>query len=87
VTVQLRFPTDSWVEVYDARGRKLFYDVATGGSSQTVSGRGPLRVVLGMATGVSVAVDGRDAAIPQGAIRGEEARFVVTESGSLVRSR
>ncbi len=87
LTVQLRFPTDSWVEVYDARGRRLFYDVATGGSSQTVTGRGPLRVVLGNATGVGVAVDGRDKAIPNSAVRGEEARFVVTESGSLVRSR
>jgi cytoskeleton protein RodZ len=87
VSVQLRFPADSWVEIYDARGRRLFYDIAASGSVQSVTGRGPLRVVLGNASGVAVEVNGRAASIPAAALRGDEARFQVMESGSLVRSR
>ena len=42
--VTLRFAADSWVEVYDANGEKLFYDVGTADSSRTVSGTPPFRV-------------------------------------------
>jgi cytoskeleton protein RodZ len=85
--LRLTFPADSWVEVYDARGRRLFYDVAASGSVQSFNGRGPLRVVLGNAAGVGVEVNGQGAAIPANAVRGDEAKFVVTAGGSLVRSR
>jgi cytoskeleton protein RodZ len=85
--LRLSFPADSWVEVYDARGRRLFYDVAASGSVQSFSGRGPLRVVLGNAAGVGVEVNGQGTAIPANAVRGDEAKFLVTTGGSLVRSR
>ena len=78
---------DSWVEVYDSRGERLFYDVASAGSVQSVTGNGPLRVVLGNAAGVSVEVDGQAREIPEGAGDGEGARFVVNRSGSLSRAR
>lgn len=83
----LDLTNDSWVEVYDSRGERLFYDVASAGSVQSVSGRGPLRVVLGVAAGVTVEVDGQSREIPAGAIDGEGARFVVNRSGSLSRAR
>jgi cytoskeleton protein RodZ len=85
--LKLELTNDSWVEVYDARGERLFYDVASAGSVQSVSGRGPLRVVLGNAAGVTVEVDGRAREIPGNAIDGEGARFVVNRGGSLARSR
>ena len=85
--LKLDLTNDSWIEIYDSRDNKLFYDVASAGSVQTVSGRGPLRVVLGNATGVSVEVDGAAREIPAGAIDGEGARFVVNRSGSLARAR
>ena len=84
---KLDLTNDSWVEVYDSRGERLFYDVASAGSVQSVSGRGPLRVVLGNAAGVTVEVDGQAREIPAGAIDGEGARFVVNRSGSLARAR
>ena len=59
------------------RKQKLFFDVASAGSVQTVSGRGPLKVILGNAAGVTVEVDGRAREIPASAIDGEGARFVV----------
>jgi cytoskeleton protein RodZ len=85
--LKLELTNDSWVEIYDARGERLFYDVASAGSVQNVTGRGPLRVVLGNAAGVSVEVDGQARGIPANSADGEGARFVVNRSGSLTRSR
>jgi cytoskeleton protein RodZ len=85
--LKLELTNDSWVEIYDSRGERLFYDVASAGSVQSVSGRGPLRVVLGNAAGVAVEVDGESRSIPANAADGEGARFVVNRSGSLSRGR
>jgi cytoskeleton protein RodZ len=85
--LKLELANDSWVEVYDSRGERLFYDVASAGSVQSVEGRPPLRVVLGNSLGVSVEVDGQRREIPSNAADGEGARFVVNRSGSLSRSR
>ncbi len=85
--LRLVLSSESWVEVYDSRGERLFYDVASAGSVQSIEGRPPLRVVLGNAAAVSVQVDGQAREIPAGAVDGEGARFVVNRSGSLSRSR
>ena len=85
--LKLGLTSDSWVEIYDARGERLFYDVASAGSVQSVAGRGPLRVVLGNSAGVTVEVDGQARSIPANAADGEGARFVVNRSGTLTRSR
>lgn len=85
--LKLALTNDSWVEVYDARGERLFYDVAGAGSVHSVSGRGPLRVVLGNAAGVTVEVDDKAREIPTAAVEGEGARFVVNRSGTLSRAR
>jgi len=83
----LELSGESWVEVYDSRGERLYYDVASAGSVQSLEGRAPLRVVLGNAAGVSVLVDGQSREIPSSAVSGEGARFVVNRSGSLSRAR
>jgi cytoskeleton protein RodZ len=85
--LKLELTTDSWIEVYDARGERLFYDVASAGSVQSVAGRPPLRVVLGNSAGVTVEVNGERREIPAAAADGEGARFVVNRSGSLSRAR
>jgi cytoskeleton protein RodZ len=85
--LRLELSSESWVEVYDSRGQRLFYDVASAGSVQSIEGRAPLRVVLGNAAAVGVQVDGQSRNIPSGALDGEGARFVVNRSGSLSRSR
>ena len=85
--LRLELTSESWVEVYDSRGARLFYDVASAGSVQSIEGRPPLRVVLGNAAAVSVQVDGQSREIPASAVDGEGAHFVVNRSGSLARSR
>ena len=85
--LKLELTNDSWVEIYDSRGERLFYDVASAGSVQSVEGRPPLRVVLGNSAGVAVEIDGQRREIPTYAQDGEGARFVVNRSGSLSRAR
>jgi cytoskeleton protein RodZ len=83
----LRFAEDSWVEVYDANGARLFYDIGAADTTRSMTGPAPLRVVLGNPAGVAVSVNGREAVIPDAATRDGEARFVVNRSGRIVRSR
>lgn len=83
----LNFSADSWVEVYDASGARLFFDVGVADTTRTLTGPAPLRVVLGNPAGVAVSVNGRQAVIPDAAMRDGEARFVVNRSGRIVRSR
>lgn len=84
-TLTLRFSEESWVEVYDAAGGRLFYDMGTPDSVSRVTGATPLRVVLGNAAGVAVALDGRDVAVPDSVIRGGLARFDISR-GRIERS-
>ena len=84
--LRLELSNESWVEVYDSRGQRLYYDVAGAGSVQSISGRPPLRVVLGNAGAVAVQVDGQPRDIPSNALDGEGARFVINRSGKLSRS-
>lgn len=84
--LKLELAGDSWVEVTDARGAKLFYDVARAGS-QSFEGKPPLRVELANAAGLTVEVDGQARELPAGALVGEGARFIVNRSGSLSRAR
>lgn len=83
----LDFTGDSWAEVYDANGERLFYDVGAAGTTRILAGPAPLRVLLGNPAGVTVSVNGREAVIPDAAMRDGEARFVVNRNGRIVRSR
>ena len=49
----------SWIEVYDAGGQRLYYDLAPAGDSINVSGAGPLQVFLGNSPGVSIQLNGK----------------------------
>lgn len=64
VELRLDFSGDCWAEVTDATGQRLFFDLGTDGRSVTLSGVGPLRVLLGNFENVAVSVDGAEYAIP-----------------------
>ncbi len=87
VDVTLHFSSDSWVEVYDAKGERLFYDVGSADTSRSLTGEPPLRVVLGNAPGVSLEVNGRAAPVPPSAVRNDAAQFVITRSGRIGRAK
>lgn len=80
----LKFNADSWAEVYDATGQRLFYDVGAASSTHTVRGPAPLHVVLGNAAGVTLAFNGRPAAVPASTQPDGSSRFVINAHGHTV---
>lgn len=58
VHVQFVVTQASWIEVYDAAGKKLFYNLAPAGDKLALSGTGPLDVFIGNAPGVSIELNG-----------------------------
>jgi cytoskeleton protein RodZ len=85
--LRLHYAADSWTEVYDAHGKRLFNDLGAADTVRTLSGTAPLKVVLSHAPGVAVEVDGQAVAIPERALRNDGAQFVINSSGRLVASR
>jgi cytoskeleton protein RodZ len=80
----LKFASDSWAEVYDASGQRLFYDVGAAASAHTMKGPAPLRVILGNASGVAVEYNGRPALIPAGVQPDGSTRFIINAHGRTV---
>jgi cytoskeleton protein RodZ len=85
--VVLRYSSDSWTEVYDANGARLFYDVGTANTAQTIVGTPPLRIVLGNASGVAVQVNGHNVPITQLALLDGSVQFSINRSGHVIRSK
>ena len=77
VRFSMVFEQDSWVEIRDARGRRLYFGMAISGATPSVQGAPPLDVLLGNARGVELQVNGQGFAIPSGSRRGRTARFQV----------
>ena len=83
VSLQLRFATDSWVEVYDGAGKAVLYDLGKGGSDRSVTAAAPLSVTIGNAPAVSVAVNGRAVTTPPLPAGQTVARFSVGPDGAV----
>ena len=49
---------DSWVEIYDRNGNRLFLDLARGGKNYIINGNSPFDILLGAAKEVSVEFNG-----------------------------
>lgn len=79
----LRFSAESWAEVYDSNGERLFYDIGPADSVRTFKGVPPLRVVLGNAPGVAVEVNGRIADLATLTHPDGSAQFVVGRAGRV----
>ncbi len=52
--VKLRFSRESWVEIRDGSGRKIFSQLNAPGTDQVVSGLPPLSLIVGNANGVQL---------------------------------
>jgi cytoskeleton protein RodZ len=77
----LKFSAESWAEVYDAAGERLFYDVGPADSVKTFKGTAPLRIVLGNAAGVVVQVNGHVADLASVTHTDGTAQFSLTRAG------
>ena len=56
--VVFRMSADSWVEVFDAGGERLFMNLARAGEVLSLTGTAPFSVLLGYTQGVSVEFNG-----------------------------
>ncbi len=80
VTMVLKFIEDSWVEITDSSGQRLYFNLAKSGSELNVSGVAPFDVLLGYAIGVTIQYNGKPFdLIPY--IRGKMARFTLGKAG------
>jgi hypothetical protein len=55
----IQLAKESWVEIYDRGGGRLYYGLAGEGSEIVVEGAGPLRVLLGDVEGATVDYNGK----------------------------
>ncbi len=83
VSLQLRFATDSWIEVYDGTGKAVLYDLGKGGTDRTVTAVAPLSVTVGNAAAVGVSINGRAVRLPALPPGQTVARFGVGADGNL----
>lgn len=74
-----------WIEVYDATGQRLAYQLAERGESLVFPGPAPWRVMLGNADAASLTVDGRAARLPGSVVVQNTASIYVDEAGTVAR--
>jgi cytoskeleton protein RodZ len=80
LAVEFAFSADSWIDVRDANGTRLAYELGRSGTTRSVRGEPPLTVFLGYADGVDVRVEGTPWQVPARVRRGNTARFTLEGS-------
>jgi hypothetical protein len=74
------------VELYDASGQRVFFDLGSANSVRHLTAAAPLKVFLGFADGVQLELNGEPVVVPEHVRRGNVARFTVDERGQVRRS-
>ncbi len=86
VRLQIHFGQNSWTEIYDAKGRQVFFGLGAAGSTQDLTGKPPLRILFGNPEGVRVLLNGHPVGLgerPEGA----PLRFSLDGGGRVVELR
>lgn len=81
--LKLEFSRPCWLEVYDARGERLAYELAEPGAELSVGGQPPWRVVLGDAGAAHVSVHGQPVPIPGKLVARRAATLSIGLDGSI----
>ncbi len=81
--LRLSFSTDSWVDVHDAAGKRIFSGYGRANSVKIIAGDAPLRVYLGFSNGVLLEITEHAVAIGRPFVRGDVARFEAGADGML----
>jgi cytoskeleton protein RodZ len=85
VRMRLSFSADSWVDIRDYSGKRVFEGNGRANSVKTVTGTAPFRVYLRSASGVQLQLNDRAVAIGRQFMSGDEARFEAGADGVLRR--
>lgn len=83
--LRLSFSEDSWVDIRDYSGKRVFQGNGRANSVKTIAGMAPFRVYLRSAGGVQLQLNDRAVAIGRQFISGDEARFEAGADGVLRR--
>jgi cytoskeleton protein RodZ len=73
--LEVLFVEDSWAEILDEDGTRLFYDLGRAGTRQRFPAGRNLNLLFGNARGVELSVDGRPVPVPGSPRRGDVAQF------------
>jgi len=71
------FTADSWIKVVDGAGASVFEQLKKGGSEQMVTGKRPLSIVIGNASGVNLTYNDKEIDISSYKKQGGTARFTL----------
>jgi cytoskeleton protein RodZ len=75
--VVVNFEQDSWAEITDRDGRRLFYGLGRAGGRSDLVGAAPIDVRLGNVEGVRLVVGNVPFAVPEAGRQGNVARFTI----------
>jgi cytoskeleton protein RodZ len=78
VELDVSFDEDSWAEITDSRGERLFYGLGHAGRSVQLHGEPPFATLLGNAAGVRLLLDGKPYRVPGQGRSGNRVRFAIT---------
>jgi len=81
--LRLSFSAESWVDIHDADGKRVYSGYGRANSVKSLAGDGPLKVYLGYASGVQLEINERAVAIASPFIHGDVARFQAGADGVL----
>jgi len=84
--LELVFSGECWVEVYDARGMRLFFGFGHAGTTQALNGVPPFRFVLGNVPAVALSLEGAGVSLPEAA-PGARVRFTLDAAGIVAGVR
>lgn len=82
--LQLELLEDSWVEIHDAAGARLEYDLLRSGQARRYEGEAPFRLLVGRSSAVKLIVNGR-AVTWEGYESGDVAELSVAADGEVQR--
>ena len=77
ISLDLTFDSESWAEITDARGQRLFFELGTAGRHAVMRGEPPVAVTFGNGDAVRLIVDGERYPIPTQGRQGKLARFTI----------
>jgi cytoskeleton protein RodZ len=81
--LRLSFSAESWVDIHDADGKRVYSGYGRANSVKSLAGDGPLKVYLGYASGVQLEINERAVAIASPFVHGDVARFQAGADGVL----
>ncbi|HSH27828.1 MAG TPA: RodZ domain-containing protein [Wenzhouxiangella sp.] len=82
--LQLELLEDSWIEIHDAEGARLEYDLLRGGQTLSYEGRAPFRLLVGRSSAVELKVNGQPVTW-EGHDSGDVAEIAVAADGQVKR--